>query len=53
MSGVRRLRGTPIVAAAFALVITMIADIDRPGEGLMRISQKPIADIRQTFQPSP
>jgi hypothetical protein len=53
MSGVRRLWGTPIVAAAFALVIGMIADIDRPGEGLIRVSQKPIADIRQSMQSRP
>jgi hypothetical protein len=47
MSGVRRLRGTPVVAAAFSLVILMITDIDRPGEGLMRVSQQPIADVQQ------
>ena len=49
MSGTRRLRGTPMLAAAFALVIMMIADIDRPGEGLMRVSQQPIADVQQTM----
>ena len=47
MSGVRRLRGTPLLAAAFSLVIMMTADIDRPGEGLMRVSQQPIADVQQ------
>jgi hypothetical protein len=47
MSGVRRLRGTPIVAAAFALVITMIADIDRPADGLISVSQQPIADVQR------
>jgi len=47
MSGTRRLRGTPVLAAAFSLVILMIADIDRPGEGLMRVSQQPIADVQQ------
>jgi hypothetical protein len=53
MSGARRLRGTPIVAAAFALVIGMIADLDRPGEGLLRISPKPLVDVRQTMDPPP
>jgi hypothetical protein len=53
MSGVRRLWGTPIVAGAFALVITMIADLDRPGEGMMRVSQQPIADVRESMQNSP
>ena len=50
MSGTRRLRGTPVLAAAFSLVITMTADIDRPGEGLLRVSQQPIADVRQTMK---
>lgn len=47
MSGMRRLRGTPILAASFSLVILLIADIDRPDEGLMRVSQQPIADVQQ------
>ncbi|HEY4260315.1 MAG TPA: hypothetical protein VGM98_09145 [Schlesneria sp.] len=47
MSGIRRLRGTPVLAAAFSLVIVMIADIDRPAEGLMRVSQQAIADVQQ------
>jgi hypothetical protein len=47
MAGVRRMRGTPLVAMAFSLVILLIADIDRPGEGQMRVSQQPIADVRQ------
>lgn len=49
MSGARRLYGTPVVAAAFSLVILLIADIDRPGEGLMRVSQQPIADVQQSM----
>ncbi len=47
MSGSRRAYGTPVLAAAFSLVILMIADIDRPGEGLIRVSQQPIADVQQ------
>jgi len=47
MSGKRRLRGTPVLAAAFSLVILMIADIDRPRGELMRVSQQPIADVQQ------
>jgi hypothetical protein len=49
MSGMRRLRGAPVLAAAFSLVIVMIADIDRPGEGFMRVNQQPIADVQQTM----
>ena len=47
MSGARRIRGTPLLAASFSLVVLMIADIDRPGEGLMRVSQQPIADVQE------
>jgi hypothetical protein len=47
MSGIRRLRGTPVLAAAFSLVIVMTADIDRPAEGLLRVSQQAIADVQQ------
>jgi hypothetical protein len=52
-SGSRRLRGTPIAAAGFALVVLMIADIDRPAEGFMRISQQPLVDVRQTMDGAP
>ena len=47
MAGSRRLRGMPVLAGAFALVIVMIADIDRPGEGHIQVSQQPLADVRQ------
>lgn len=50
MSGTRRIRGTPIVAAAFALVIVMIADLDRPSQGFMRVNQQPIADVLQMME---
>jgi hypothetical protein len=50
MSGIRRLRGGPILAAAFSMVILLIADIDRPGAGFVRVSQQPIADVRQTMK---
>jgi len=54
MSGIRRLWGTPVLAAAFSLVIMMIADVDRPGEGFLRVSQQPIADVQQMMaQDSP
>ena len=47
MSGASRLLGTPVLALAFSLVIVMIADVDRPGEGLFRVSQQPLEDVRQ------
>ncbi|MBC7852518.1 MAG: hypothetical protein IAF94_03695 [Pirellulaceae bacterium] len=47
MSGVRRMQGTTVLGVAFSLVIVMIADIDRPGEGLIQVSQQPIADVQR------
>ncbi|MCE9552423.1 MAG: hypothetical protein K8T91_03475 [Planctomycetes bacterium] len=47
MAGSRRLLGTVLLAAAFSLVVVMIADVDRPGEGRIRVSQQPIADVQQ------
>lgn len=50
MSDARRLVGAPILAAAFSLVIMMIADIDRPGEGQIRVSQQPMADVQEMMR---
>jgi hypothetical protein len=50
MAGTRRMWGTPVLAVAFSLVIAMIADVDRPGEGLIRVSQQPIADVQRMMQ---
>lgn len=47
MAGSRRLLGSVLLAAAFSLVVVMIADVDRPGEGRIRVSQQPIADVQQ------
>ena len=49
MAGTRRL-GTPVLALAFSLVIVMIADTDRPEEGLIRVTQQPIADVQKMMQ---
>lgn len=47
MAESRRLLGSLLLAAAFSLVIVMIADIDRPGEGQIRISQQPMVEVQQ------
>jgi hypothetical protein len=49
MSGVRRLRGAPVLALAFSLVLLMIADLDRPGEGFLRVSQQPLIDVQDSM----
>jgi hypothetical protein len=45
MSSARRLVGMPVLAAAFALVITMIAAMDATGQHGFLISQQPVADV--------
>jgi hypothetical protein len=49
MSGVRRLRGAPVLVLAFSSVIYMIADIDRPGAGSLRVSLQPLVDVQQSM----
>jgi hypothetical protein len=49
MSGVRRLRGAPVLAAAFSLVFLLIADLDRPGEGFLHVSQQPLIDVQHSM----
>jgi hypothetical protein len=36
---------------AFSAVLTLIADIDRPQEGLLRVSPQPLLDLRKSLQP--
>lgn len=47
MAGSRRLRGSPVLAAALSLVIVMIADVDRPGEGQFQVDLTPLKDVQQ------
>ena len=42
------------VAATFATVIWMVVDLDRPHEGLLRVSQQPMIELRSTMnEPKP
>jgi len=34
------------VAIAFSAVIMVIADLDRPGQGFINVSQQPMVDLR-------
>jgi uncharacterized membrane protein len=45
LSGNRRWIGTILLVIAFASVILLISDLDRPQEGLIQISQKPLLDL--------
>jgi hypothetical protein len=42
-----------MLVASFATVMLLVADLDRPGEGTIRVSQEPIEDLsRQIGQPT-
>jgi ABC-type molybdate transport system ATPase subunit len=38
------------VAFTFAVVIGLIANLDRPQEGNIRVSQQPLVDLRQSIK---
>ena len=38
------------VAFTFAVVIGLIADLDRPQEGVLKVSQQALMDLRQSIQ---
>ena len=38
-----------VVAVTFSAVIALIADLDRPQEGTLTVSQQPLIDVRQSM----
>lgn len=40
-----------VVAVAFSAVIALIADLDRPQEGTLTVSQQALIDVRQSMNP--
>jgi hypothetical protein len=40
-----------VVAVAFSAVIALIADLDRPQEGALTVSQQALIDVRQSMNP--
>jgi hypothetical protein len=49
LSGLRRPLSTPALAIAFASVVFLIADLDRPQSGWIRGSQVPMVELRQSM----
>lgn len=39
-----------LVAVTFAIVTWMIVDLDRPGEGILKVSQKPMIELREMMK---
>ena len=44
----------PVAAVAlilgFSLVLVLIADLDRPGQGMLKVSQQSMIDLRESMQ---
>ena len=50
LTGTSRSPAVTFVALSFAIVICLVADMDRPHEGAMRVSQQPMLDLQATMQ---
>jgi len=51
LSGTRRSLAVLAVAVAFSVVIELIADLDRPQEGVLRVSQQALLDVQRSMNP--
>lgn len=51
VAGTKRSPVTVSVAVTFTLVIVLIADLDRPGEGWVNVSQEPMLELRSAMNP--
>ena len=49
LTGTRRSLAVFAVAIAFSVVIELIADLDRPQEGVLRISQQALLDVQRSM----
>ena len=48
IAGSKRPKSRPILAVSFALVITLIADLDRPGGGFIGVSHQPMINLQSS-----
>jgi hypothetical protein len=46
IAGSKRSLAQPILAVSFALVIALIAELDRPDAGFIRVTQQPLIDLQ-------
>jgi len=49
LAGTRRSLAVFAVAIAFSVVIEMIADLDRPQEGILKVSQQALLDVQRSM----
>jgi hypothetical protein len=50
LSGLRQPFSIYMLSLAITLVLTIIVDLDRPREGLIRVSQQPLLDLQKQFR---
>jgi hypothetical protein len=53
LGGRRRVLSTPAFAVAFATVMFLIMDLDRPQMGWIQVSQQPMVELRQSMAEPP
>jgi len=51
LAGTGRSLAVLAVAVAFSVVIELIADLDRPQEGVLRVSQQALLDVQRSMNP--
>jgi hypothetical protein len=51
LSGTRRSLAVVAVAVTFSVVIELIADLDRPQEGVLKVSQQALLDVQRSMAP--
>lgn len=51
LSGTRRSLAIFALAVTFCVVIQLIADLDRPTEGVLRVSQQALLDVQRSMNP--
>jgi len=49
IAGSKRSKAGPILALSFALVFALIASLDRPGSGVITVTQQPLIDLRDSM----
>ena len=47
--GTSRTPATLVLAMAFAIVIWLVVDLERPLKGMLRVSQQPMVDLRNSM----
>ena len=50
IAGSKRSLAWPILALSFALVFALIASLDRPDSGILKVTQQPLIDLRDAME---